>query len=383
MTYLQSEALTPAAYLARHQRFTLEVQRGDHQHAAYVANPGRMHELLLPGVTVHLAPRPLRKLPWEALALSWHARWPGDRPRAVYLCTPQINTLAAALLQADLVPALAGYHIERAEVPLGHARSDFLLRNDRGHRRLLEVKSVTLVEEGLAMFPDATTARGLRHIAGLSQAELPATLWFIAQGPAQHFLPDLHNDLAFARALDAARGDLDIIACALNPTLDAGRLHFATPPRWLHCPWERLHPGLDDRGLYLLHLDVATPQGIALATQGHRVLAPGHYIYVGCAQHQLSATMAKDLRQRQHLRSPIDALRQHAQRARAFAIRGITDACALARDLATLGTTRLDLGPEPCPCGGHLFWAGPDDPVPTAPYQRLLTQWRHQRCFAP
>lgn len=151
--------------------------------------------------------------------------------------------LAAAFAEADAVDAdaleeLPGWRMDRAEATVGASRFDFLLRprpgrdeapmgdrggTDRGEARqggaeaagevrmILEAKSVTLVEEGRALFPDAVTARGTRHVremAALARAGHPATVIFVAQREDVESIEAAWEiDPDFAEALSEARTD--------------------------------------------------------------------------------------------------------------------------------------------------------------------------------
>jgi hypothetical protein len=76
------------------------------------------------------------------------------------------NPLLHEALLAGRLPPFAGYRTIRREVCLGESRLDFLLE-DQERRCWIETKSVTLVENGVALFPDALTVRGRRHLAAL------------------------------------------------------------------------------------------------------------------------------------------------------------------------------------------------------------------------
>jgi sugar fermentation stimulation protein A len=99
-----------------------------------------------------------------------------------------------------------GYERYQREVAFGPSRLDFAFFGPRGKRCLVEVKSVTLVSGQVALFPDAPTARGLRHIQALAQAarrkETEALVLFIVQrADARQFSPNQETDRAFAQAL--------------------------------------------------------------------------------------------------------------------------------------------------------------------------------------
>ncbi len=79
------------------------------------------------------------------------------------------NRLVRAAILADRVEALTGYTRVRAEIPYGiNSRIDLLL--EEGEKRcFVEVKNCTLVEDGVARFPDAVTTRGLKHLKELQE----------------------------------------------------------------------------------------------------------------------------------------------------------------------------------------------------------------------
>ena len=103
-------------------------------------------------------------------------------------------------------------------MPLGESRLDFLLARDE-RRCWVEAKSVTLVEDGTARFPDAPTARGARHLAELASAreagDRAAAVFLIQREDAVRFTPHRALDPHFADAvLDAQRRGVEIYAFA-------------------------------------------------------------------------------------------------------------------------------------------------------------------------
>ena len=131
----------------------------------HLADPGRLEELLIPGrrVWIRYAASPTRKTDWSAVLVES----PGGEG-LVSVDTTLPNRLIHRALEAGALEELDGWTLERAEFPLGSSRIDFLLRR-RDRRLALEVKSVTLVEDGVALFPDAVTARGARHVRELAE----------------------------------------------------------------------------------------------------------------------------------------------------------------------------------------------------------------------
>jgi sugar fermentation stimulation protein A len=124
------------------------------------------------------------------------------------------NRLVRTALEAGALDEVHPWRLERAEWPHGRSRFDFLLAARDRPPLVMEVKSVTLVEEdGIARFPDAVTARGARHVRELAElarsGEYRAAVLFILQ----------RDD---ARAIEAARSIDAVFADALGEARDAG-----------------------------------------------------------------------------------------------------------------------------------------------------------------
>lgn len=208
--WVQKEApaiadLVPAEFLHRPHRFGAWVRTPLGDRYVHVPASGRLRELLYPGnqVLVALGSRPGGRTAGRLL----FARGPGVW---VSIDTQVPARLAAQMIRDRAFPPLAAYTALRSEVAYAGSRIDFQLEGATDGRPpcLLEVKSVTLVEDGTALFPDAPTARGTRHLRTLTQAVaegLAAAVLFLVQRPdARRFAPHAQNDPAFAAALRAA-----------------------------------------------------------------------------------------------------------------------------------------------------------------------------------
>jgi sugar fermentation stimulation protein A len=184
---------------------------------AHVPDRGRCLDLLVPGQPLILvaASGPLRRTRFTALLAEaksapgiWVSLDPAGAPR-----------LVEAALAQGLLRSLAGHTVARREVLVsptrsrgvareGASRIDLLLHGPRGEV-LCEVKSVGAATDGVALFPDAPTLRGSRHLALLSaraKKGLPAAVVFCAQrGDVTSIRPDELIDPEFAKALRAAR----------------------------------------------------------------------------------------------------------------------------------------------------------------------------------
>jgi sugar fermentation stimulation protein A len=175
---------------------------------AHMADPGRLRELLVPGRRVWLreaVDAPHRRTRWSAVLVE-----SPDGTGLVSIDTTLPNRLILQALQADALAEFDGWKLEGREVTLGSSRIDFVLRNDRGRRLALEVKSVTLVDDGVGLFPDAVTERGARHVRELAMLaasdDWDAAILFVLQRPdASHILAAADIDPVFAATLAAAK----------------------------------------------------------------------------------------------------------------------------------------------------------------------------------
>lgn len=198
--------LLRATILSRRGRFSVNVRLEDGATGlAYLANSGRLQGLLEPGTPALLCPRPgeRRLLPWDLLLVAPSG---GDW---VAVDARLANRLLYEALTGQGLRALQGYTHVRAEVVAGGSRMDFLLTGPAG-RCLVEAKSVTLVRNGVALFPDAPTDRGRRQLHDLVQARregLEAAVVFVVQREdASSLQPNRALDPAFAAALYQAAG---------------------------------------------------------------------------------------------------------------------------------------------------------------------------------
>jgi len=202
-----AETLQAARFVKRDNRFRVTAAVDGQRVAAHLPNSGRLEELLTPGREVWLRPAsdPARRTSYDLLLVE-HAG------QLVSVDARLPNTLLSEALLASRLLAFQQYATIRREVRRGQSRLDFLLQDGRGHRCWLETKSVTLVVEGRALFPDAPTARGRRHLIELREAvdagERAAVVFVVQRSDARAFSPHPTADTAFSQALDEvhARG---------------------------------------------------------------------------------------------------------------------------------------------------------------------------------
>ena len=120
------------------------------------------------------------------------------------------NRLVFESVKADVVPELSGYkQVEREVKTSEHTRIDLALTNANRQRCYVEIKNCTLVEDGVAFFPDAVTSRGLKHISELRSLVDSGCrcvmFYFVQRMDALVFRPADHIDPEYGRGLRDAR----------------------------------------------------------------------------------------------------------------------------------------------------------------------------------
>ena len=193
-------------FLSRPNRFIAHVLVDGKEEIVHVKNTGRCKELLRPGATVYLYCPPegsARKTKYDLIAVR-------KGERLINMDSQAPNSVAEEWLRSLLPRAKI-----RREVPFGASRFDFCIEEE-GKTTFLEVKGVTLEENGIAMFPDAPTERGLKHLRELIRCkELgygAAVLFVVKMKGIRCFRPNDRTHAAFGDALrDAQKAGVRIL----------------------------------------------------------------------------------------------------------------------------------------------------------------------------
>ena len=205
--------LIKAKFVRRVNRFLAVVDLAGDEAWVHVANSGRLRELFVPGAPVWLKPAagPGRKTAFDLALVEADGV-------LVSADTRLPNALVAEAVSNGNVFEFETPTTLAREVTFGESRFDLMLESD-GERHYVEVKSVTLVENGVGLFPDSPTTRGAKHLSTLAEAVEAghrATAVFVVQrSDADVFATNDEADPALSQAFcDAvARG---VVACAYN-----------------------------------------------------------------------------------------------------------------------------------------------------------------------
>jgi len=229
----------------RPNRFTVTFQTSSTEDKAHLRDPGRLKELLIPGVKLLLRPAlnpESRKTKYDVIAVWSEGIW-------VLINSGFHSDLAGELIELGKIPELSDYSVEKREYTFGQSRIDFLLTRptikeipahdgetqdvevNAKNKMLLEVKGCTLVEEGWARFPDAPTTRGKRHLEELIKAKKEginsAVLFLIPREDARIFSPNWEMDPGFSQVLhQAEQANVLIIAYSFTLTYQKKELEL-------------------------------------------------------------------------------------------------------------------------------------------------------------
>ncbi len=213
----------PATFISRPNRFIAHVAVNGELCVAHVKNTGRCRELLVPGCTVYLSvsANPARKTKYDVIAVE--KRREGNAPLLINMDSQIANDVAEEWLRDGKL--FSRDAVIRREVKWGNSRFDFYVEDGPRHA-FVEVKGVTLEQGGVAMFPDAPTERGVKHVEELTaciREGYEAYLLFVIQMKEIDILyPNDAMHKAFGDALRTANAKgVNILAVDCNVTADS------------------------------------------------------------------------------------------------------------------------------------------------------------------
>ncbi len=224
------------SFVKRLNRFEGIVLHEEEEVLVHVPNTGRCRELFIPGATVLLEIRdnPKRKTKYELIMV-----YKGERLISIDSQAP--NRVAEEALKNGMLAGFCGYEFIKREHTFGSSRFDLFMKrkadsSNRSDCCFMEVKGVTLEYGNVAMFPDAPTERGTRHINELIQAAKAgyraALLFVIQMHGVEQFRPNAGTDEAFAAALEAAANSgVEILAYTCQVTEKELVLYLPVPVR--------------------------------------------------------------------------------------------------------------------------------------------------------
>lgn len=218
MKYLN---ITEGRFKSRPNRFIANVEIDGHTETVHVKNTGRCRELLTPDAKVFLQQFDIgtRKTKYDLIAVLKERT--GKEPLLINMDSQAPNKAAGEWLAGGLFSKNA---VVRSEVTYKNSRFDFYVE-DGGRKAFVEVKGVTLENDGVAAFPDAPTERGIKHLRELTQCiadGFDAYVLFVVQMKGAYLMkPNDTTHKAFGDALrDAEKAGVKVLAVDCIITTD-------------------------------------------------------------------------------------------------------------------------------------------------------------------
>ncbi|MCD8238345.1 MAG: DNA/RNA nuclease SfsA [Clostridiales bacterium] len=206
---MKYESIKKAVFLKRPNRFCAEILIDGEVETVHVKNTGRCREILVEGAEVFLAEGKgeKRKTKYDLVSV-----YKGGR--LINIDSQAPNKAAGEWFSSGKSPF--GTVEVKAERTFGASRLDFLLEKD-GRRIFVEVKGVTLENDGVVSFPDAPTERGTKHLrelmGALAQGYEAYVLFVVQMKNVKYFTPNIEHDPVFsAELIKAENSGVKILA---------------------------------------------------------------------------------------------------------------------------------------------------------------------------
>ena len=214
---MRYENMVPGAFIKRPNRFIAHIAIDGKEEVCHVKNTGRCRELLPEGAQVYCqrASNPERKTKYDLITVK-------KGSRLINMDSQAPNIAAGEWLKSGGLGQISEL---KPETTHGISRFDFSFTKD-GKKCFLEVKGVTLENDGICAFPDAPTERGAKHLRELAQAVKDGyggyVLFVIQMDDVKYLHPNDATDPAFGKALrEAAAAGVQVLAMDCHITEDS------------------------------------------------------------------------------------------------------------------------------------------------------------------
>lgn len=366
-----------AIFLERINRFIIKAKIKNKEVFAYLPNPGRLWELLLPGKELLVFKNKENfKLPYTVLACKENSHY-------ILLHTHLTNKIIKKLLLENKLDFWKDYNLIKEEIKVNSSRFDFLLKNKHtGEEMILEVKTCTLFNKEIAMFPDAETKRGTKHILELSELSkrgVKGGILFVVMNPeVEYFLPDYHIDYQFSKTLLEKINNIEIKAIALKWDRT---FTFVEEVKELQIPfkiWEKI----EDKGAYILVFELKNKEKLKIGSLGEKIFEKGFYVYVGSALKGLTQRINRHFRKNKKLKWHVDYLILKASNLKAIPIRTFRKIeCEIAKELSYISKRIIpNFGSSDCKCSSHLFYFS-KNPINKEEFLKLINKYRMDKSY--
>lgn len=224
---MRYERIIKGTFQERPNRFIAYAEVAGKQEVVHVKNTGRCAELLKPGAVIYMqeSDNPERKTKWDLICVE-------KGERLINMDSQIPNKVVQEWIEAGSL--FEDVRLVKPETTYGNSRFDLYVEAGEGRKIFIEVKGVTLEENGVVRFPDAPSERAVKHLEELSKAVKDGfeayALFVIQMKGVRYFTPNRDTHLAFCEALNRARAaGVHVLAYDCLVTEDSIRIHSEIP----------------------------------------------------------------------------------------------------------------------------------------------------------
>ena len=221
---MKYERISKGTFLERPNRFIAYAELAGKTEVIHVKNTGRCAELLIPGASIYVqeSDNPVRKTKWDLIGVEKGSRMINMDSQVPNLVVKE--WIESGHLTSDI-------RMVRPETAYGNSRFDLYVETGSS-RIFIEVKGVTLEEEGVVRFPDAPSDRAVKHLQELEKAVregYEAYVFFVIQMKGvRYFTPNMDTHPAFCEALKSAKA-AGVNILAYDCRVSGDRIEIADP----------------------------------------------------------------------------------------------------------------------------------------------------------
>ncbi|MCM8771540.1 MAG: DNA/RNA nuclease SfsA [Candidatus Omnitrophica bacterium] len=361
--FSKNTKMKEALFIERINKFTVKCEINNHIIKAYLPNSGRLWELLLPK----------RKLYLKEKNGNLNYKVFGVERNGYFICldTHYTNTLVKQFLKKNIIKDLTGYKIKKEEFKIENTKIDFLIEKENKIVPL-EVKSCTLFENNIAMFPDAITQRAKKHLEILEKNN--GIILFIVYYPeAKYFLPEFHIDPLFSKKLYELRNKILIKAISVKWIGDE-KFEFV---KEIEIPWHIYEKEGKDKGNYLILGKLNNDIYLKIGYLENLFFKKGYYIYVGSAMNSLTARIKRHLKINKIKKWHIDYFIPYLNDLKSISIRSSENLeCLVSNELEKISNGIIkNFGSTDCKCKSHLYFFE-NNPLCNEKFINILLKFR-------
>jgi sugar fermentation stimulation protein A len=254
------------------------------------------------------------------------------------------------------MPVFENWTIIQPEFTSGDSRFDFYIEKEN-KKGLVEVKSVTLIENNVASFPDAVSERAVKHVNGLKKhvdLGYETFVIFLVSVSANYFIPNYHLHPEFHTALLGAKNRVKIITYSFQ--LDEN-LHLEQRVTPVKIPFDYLENINLNKGTYISIYYLDKNEKIKAGALKETTFQKGYYLYAGSAMNSLTARTVRHSKRVKNKKWHIDYIHPPMKHVKTKKFVSLNIECEIADALSGIYESIPEFGASDCKCKSHLFFS--------------------------